>query len=140
MHKRFLLVSVILLAAGLAGAGLCAQVAPTTATKPASLDERLSNSAAQALEAIVQREQIVPFTPEIVEFHHLWAQRVLDAELVVAKNKQERVAAAQRHLTRMKTLHEKITTRLAVDADRICMTAAEYYVVEAEVAVARESK
>ena len=138
--RNGILLAAALVLAGFASVALHAQNAPTPATKPASLDERLRRTAAISLEAVVQKEQIAPLTPEMLELHHLWAQRLLDAEMALAKNKQERVDAAQRQLNRMNDLHAKIMTRLDVDADKITIGAADYYVAESEVLLARESR
>ncbi len=73
-----------------------------------------------------------------VEELYTWSHRWLDAELDLAANKDERVAAHQRHLDRMKDL-EKMAKAMAVTGQgrQSDATAAAYYRTQAELWLTR---
>ncbi len=67
-----------------------------------------------------------------------WSRRWLDAEVDLAGNKEERVAAHQRHLDRMKDL-EKVLKNLAITGQgrQSDATAGTYYRTQAELWLTR---
>jgi hypothetical protein len=136
--QRILAVGIF--AAALAGAALMMGQTSQPGAKPDAAQEQLITTAMATYVGYVEKMQIVALTPEFVEGHFLWSRRILEAELAVAKTPLERQKAALSHLDRMSTLQAKVKKRQDVDADKIVICQADYYVVDAEVAVARETR
>jgi hypothetical protein len=68
----------------------------------------------------------------------LWSRRVLEAARPLCKDKETEVAAAQKHLDRMKELEEKAKKRFeAGAANRKDVLAAAYHRTEAEILLAQ---
>jgi hypothetical protein len=69
-------------------------------------------------------------TGVLPESRYLWSRRWLESQVELAKNKKEIIASYKAHLGRMKDLVGKLTEASA-------KMSAEYYVLEAELWVAR---
>jgi hypothetical protein len=90
-------------------------------------------AAEKAYKGIFQRSQVDPTSPLDVERLYQWSRRWLEAERELADKKEERVAAAQAHLDRMKKLEEVVRgwhrKGLLPPAD---VPAVEFYRLDAE--------
>ncbi len=69
-----------------------------------------------------------------VEVLYRWSRRWMDGELVASKTKEDRIAAAAAHLTRMKHLERAAAelVKLGADFPASSEAAAAYYRLEAE--------
>jgi hypothetical protein len=74
----------------------------------------------------------------VVELVYRWSRRWLEAELEVDDRKTEQIAAYQAHLNRMRDLGKVAYDRFRLRVNTIDeVTAADFYVAEAEIWLAR---
>jgi hypothetical protein len=103
--------------------------------------ERMLEAARKTYAAIEKKEAIVQFTPEFAALKIAWSKRVREAEIAVAKNRDERFAAANGHLQRMsETLKRFMERRNHIDETTIQVPMLKQAVAEAQVVLDQESK
>jgi hypothetical protein len=110
--------------------------APEPAAVPSA--EAWAKTSSELYEALNKKLKDVAATPEYVELVTTASQDLRSAELMLAKNKQARIAAAQKNIDRMKALAKAIWDRREIDIDLVQIWQTEYAVAEAQLILERE--
>jgi hypothetical protein len=78
-------------------------------------------------------ENVEPASSANLEMLHLWSRRLMEAQQEVSNKKEDKLAAAQTHLERMKQLEDRVKKLVdAGDARALDSAGAKYYRLEAE--------
>jgi hypothetical protein len=115
------------------GLGLAALARPARADDLVENAKARAAAAGEAYEVTWRRMMAEPASSANFEALHLWSRRRMEAEQEVSNKKEDKVAAAQAHLERMKKLEalvkELVATGVAGKGDA---AAAKFYRLEAE--------
>ena len=108
--------------------------------RPARADDLVDNAKARAAAAgeayklawLRLVENVEPASSANLEVLHLWSRRGMEAQQEVSNKKEDKIAAAQAHLERMKQL-EDLVKKLVNGGVRVLDSApAKFYRLEAE--------